>query len=118
MEVIDPRTMLLNATVNQVDAQRIRIGMKAKVHLDAYPGLEYPAHVAGINALSKTSYRRPNFKGDIDVRLKIDSIDENVISDISGSADIELASEANAVTAPRSAIFFNSPANTPFVYLQ
>ena len=116
MEVIDPRSMLLNATVNQVDAQRIRIGMKAKVHLDAYPGLEFPAHVAGINALSKTSSRRPNFKGDIDVRLKIDAIDENVISDISGSADIVLASEDNVVSVPRGAVFF--AANTPYVYVQ
>ena len=38
MQVIDPRSMLLNASVNQVDGERIRIGMKAKVHLDAYPG--------------------------------------------------------------------------------
>ena len=118
MEVIDPRSMLLNATVNQVDAERIRIGMKAKVHLDAYPGLEYPAHVAGINALSKTSYRRPNFKGDIDVRLKIDAIDENVIPDISGSADIVLSAEEKVVIVPRGAVFFSSPANTPYVYVQ
>ena len=87
MQVIDPRSMLLSATINQVDGERIRIGMKAKVHLDAYPELEFPGHVVGINALSKTSYRRPDFKGDIDVRLKIDSIDEKVIPDISGSAD-------------------------------
>ena len=111
MEVIDPRSMLLNAHVNQVDAQRIRIGMKAKVHLDAYPGLEYPAHVAGLNALSKTSYRRPDFKGDIDVRVKIDAIDENVLPDISGSADIVTGSEENAVIAPRSAIFYETHGN-------
>src|SRR5579862_2068047 len=114
MEVIDPRTMLLNATVNQVDAQRIRIGMKAKVHLDAYPGLEFPAHVAGINALSKTSYRRPDYKGDIDVRVKIDAVDENVIPDISGSADIVLAAEENVVMAPRGAVFFEQPSNAPY----
>jgi multidrug efflux pump subunit AcrA (membrane-fusion protein) len=118
MEVIDPRSMLLNATVNQVDAERIRIGMKAKVHLDAYPGLEFPARVAGINALSKTSYRRPNFKGEIDVRLKIDAIDENVIPDISGSADIVLHSEEKVAVAPRGDIFSNNSANTPYVYVQ
>ena len=117
MEVIDPSSMLLNATVNQVDAQRIRIGMKAKVHLDAYPGLEFIAHIVGVNALSKTSYRRPNFKGDIDVRLKFDHIDENVIPDISGSADVVLASEQNALVAPRESIFL-SPGGAPYIYLQ
>jgi HlyD family secretion protein len=117
MQVIDPRSMLLNASVNQVDGERIRIGMKAKVHLDAYPGLEFPGHVAGINALSKTSYRRPDFKGDIDVRVKIDAIDGNVIPDISGSADIVLASEKSTVIAPLNAIFYGDN-HAPFVYLQ
>jgi multidrug efflux pump subunit AcrA (membrane-fusion protein) len=118
MEVIDPRSMLLSATVSQVDAQRIRIGMKAKVHLDAYPGMDYPAHVVGLNALSKTSYRRPSFKGDIDVRIKIDSIDENVLPDISGSADIVLAVQEKSVVAPRAAVFGGDPAGSPYVYIQ
>ncbi len=118
MEVIDPRSMLLNASVNQVDAERIRIGMKAQVHLDAYPGLEFPAHVAGINALSKTSSRRPNFKGDIDVRVKLDGIDENVISDISGSADIVIGDEEKAVIAPLGAVFYAGSSATPYVYVQ
>jgi multidrug efflux pump subunit AcrA (membrane-fusion protein) len=118
MQVIDPRAMLLAASVSQVDGERIRIGMKARVHLDAYPALEFPAHVAGINALSKTSYRRPSFKGDIDVRLKIDAIDENVIPDISGSADVVLASEEKQVIAPLNAVFYGSANNAPSVYLQ
>ena len=118
MQVIDPRSMILNASVSQVDAQRIRIGMKAKVHLDAYPGKEYPAHVTGINALSKTSYRRPDFKGDIDVRLKLDGLDENVIPDISGSADVILDSAANAAVAPLSAVFQSGSGSAPYVYIQ
>jgi HlyD family secretion protein len=117
MQVIDPRSMLLLASVNQVDAEKIKIGMKARIHLDAYPGTEYPAHVAGINALSKTSNRRPNFKGEIDVRLKIDSIDGNVIPDISGSADIVLSLEQNTLIAPRGAIF-SSGSGTSYVYVQ
>jgi len=118
MQVIDPRSMLLNASVSQVDAQRVRIGMKAKVHLDAYPKAEFPAHVAGINALSKISYRRPNFKGDIDVRIKLDAIDENVIPDISGSADVVIENEDAAVIAPRSAIFSANAGGSPYVYVQ
>jgi HlyD family secretion protein len=118
MEVIDPRSMLLNGSINQVDAQSIKIGMKAKVHLDAYPGVEYPAHVVGLNALSKTSYRRPNFKGDIDVRVKIDSIDENVLPDISGSADILLNTEEKSLIAPRAAVFGADQGGSPYVYVQ
>jgi multidrug efflux pump subunit AcrA (membrane-fusion protein) len=118
MQVIDPRSMLLNATASQVDGELIRLGMRAHVHLDAYPGIDFPGHIAGINALSKTSYRRPNFKGDIDVRIKIDAIDDTVIPDISGSADIILGSEEKQVIAPLSAIFYDSPDNRPYVYVE
>jgi multidrug efflux pump subunit AcrA (membrane-fusion protein) len=117
MQVIDPKSMLLNGTISQVDAQQIKIGMKAKVHLDAYPNLEFPAHIAGINALSKISSRRPSFKGDIDVRVKLESIDGNVIPDISGSADVILGSEDKVVVAPRNAVFYKS-GGAPYVYVQ
>jgi multidrug efflux pump subunit AcrA (membrane-fusion protein) len=118
MEVIDPSAMMLTAKANQVDSERIRIGMKARVHLDAYPGLEFPAHVVGVNALAKPSYRRPSFMGEIDVRLKIDSIDEHVIPDISGSADVVLDSEPQTPIVPLNAIFFGAPANAPYLYLR
>lgn len=118
MEVIDPAAMLLSAKANQVDSQRIRIGMKAKVHLDGYPGLEFPGHVAGVNALAKPSYRRPNFMGEIDIRVKVDAIDAHVIPDISASADIILDEEPQVAVAPLSAVFFRGPAESPFVYLK
>ncbi len=118
MQVIDQRSMLLNATVNQVDGERIRLGMKAKVHLDAYPGMEFPGRVTGINALSQTSYRRPDYKGDITVRVKIDAVDEHVIPDISGSADVVLASEEKAAIAPLSAIYRDGSDNRPYVYVE
>ena len=38
--VVDPSSMVLNATVNQVDAERLRLGMKATVRIDAYPDVE------------------------------------------------------------------------------
>jgi multidrug efflux pump subunit AcrA (membrane-fusion protein) len=118
MEVIDPAAMLLNVKANQVDSQRIRIGMKAKVHLDAYPGLEFPGHVAGVNALAKPSYRRPSFMGEIDVRVKVDAIDAHVIPDISASADIILDEEPQVPVAPLGAIFFRGPSESPYVYLK
>jgi multidrug resistance efflux pump len=42
LSIVDPRTMILKATVNQVDAERLRLGMKAMVSLDAYPELQTP----------------------------------------------------------------------------
>lgn len=92
--------------------------MKARVHLDAYPDLEFPAHVTGVNALSKPSHRRPSFKAEIDVRLHIDATDEHVIPDISGSADVVLESEPQATVAPLSAIFAGGAGGSAYVYVQ
>ena len=47
MSIVDPSSMVLNANVNQVDSEMLRIGMKAQVKLDAYPDLQLPATVVG-----------------------------------------------------------------------
>src|SRR5262249_49759782 len=43
MSVVDTRSMVVNASANQVDVQRLRIGAKAQVRFDAYPDLVLPA---------------------------------------------------------------------------
>ena len=37
MQIVDPSSMVLNATVNQVDAERLRLGMKATIRLTRIP---------------------------------------------------------------------------------
>ena len=78
--------MVLNATVNQVDAERLRLGMRATIRLDAYPDLQLPGSLTGIGAMSKTSTFRAGFVGEIPVRLKIEKTDPRVIPDLTGSA--------------------------------
>ncbi len=94
IQVIDPKSMIVNATVNQVDAEKIRLGQTAKVHLDAYPGVEFPAHVTGIGAMTKPGLFRPQFMREVPVRLKIDASDPVLIPDISASADIVIENTA------------------------
>jgi len=108
---------VMNATVNQVDAELLRIGMKATVRFDAYPGLELPGHVYAIGAVPVAG-RRPNFMRAIPVRLKLDKTDPRVVPDLSASADVTLDSEDEAVIAPLGAVFRNDPAVQPFVFLQ
>jgi HlyD family secretion protein len=116
MSIVDPRSMILNATVNQVDAQRLRLGMKGSVKLDAYPGLEFPAMLDGIGAMAKTSTFRASFVGEIPVRLKVTGVDPRLIPDLTGSAEVVLAREQGAVLVPRAAVFFDDAG--AFVYVQ
>jgi multidrug efflux pump subunit AcrA (membrane-fusion protein) len=115
LTIVDPSSMVLNATVNQVDAEVLRLGMKATVHLDAYPDLALPGIVEGIGAMAKTSTFRANYVSSIPVRIRIEHMDSRVIPDLTGSADVVLGGEANAVVLPRAAVFEENGASFVFV---
>jgi len=116
MQIVDPSSMVLDATVNQVDAEKLRLGMKSTIRLDAYPDIQMPGTLIGIGALSKTSTFRASYVGEIPIRLKIERTDARVIPDLTGSAEIELNSERNTLLAPREAVFEEN--GNPFVFLQ
>jgi multidrug resistance efflux pump len=40
MQIVDLSSMVINATVNQVDVDNLRLGQKAHVRFDAYPDLK------------------------------------------------------------------------------
>jgi len=115
LTIVDPSSMVLNATVNQVDAERLRLGMKASVRLDAYPDVELPGSLIGIGAMSKTSTFRASYVGEIPVRIKIEKSDPRLIPDLTGSAEIVMNSENGAIVAPRAAIFDESGGSFAFV---
>jgi len=114
--IVDPSSMVLNATVNQVDAEKLRLGMKASIRLDAYPEVELPGTLQGIGAMSKTSTFRASYVGEIPIRIKIDKTDSRLIPDLTGSAEIVLNTESNTLLAPRSAVF--QEADGAYVYVQ
>lgn len=114
--IVDPRSMVLNATVNQVDAEKLRLGMKASVRLDAYADVDLPGTLIGIGAMSKTSAFRASYVGEIPVRIKIDRTDPRLIPDLTGSAEIVMDTERNTLVLPRSAIF--AEAGGQYVFVQ
>ena len=115
VQIVDPSSMVLNATVNQVDAERLRLGMKAVIHMDAYPDIEMPGTLVGIGAMAKASAFRARYVGEIPIRLKIEKMDPRVIPDLTGSAEILISSEKNTVVAPRSAVFNEEASSWVFV---
>jgi HlyD family secretion protein len=115
VQIVDPSSMVLNATVNQVDAERLRLGMKATVRMDAYPDIELPATLVGIGAMAKASTFRARYVGEIPVRLKIEKMDPRIIPDLTGSAEIVVGTEKNTLLAPRSAVFAEEAGSFMFV---
>lgn len=111
MRVVDLSKMVVSGVVNQVDSQLVRMGQRAEVRLDAYPDIVLPGKVTSISAMASSSssgFRwrsgRETYVKMVAVEVSIDAEDERVIPDLSGSADILLAEQKDALVIPRSAI--------------
>jgi len=117
MQIVDARSMVINANVSQVDVEKLRIGQKALVHFDAFPGLVLPARVHAVGSVGKSSRYRPDWIKEMAVVLKLERMDPRIIPDLSVSADIQLETEENATVVPLEAVHFDgnseSPAGTP-----
>jgi HlyD family secretion protein len=116
MFIVDPASMVLIATVNQVDAEELRLGMKATIQVDAYPDLKVPATLTGIGAMAKGSTFRQSYVSEIPIRIQVDRMDQRLIPDLTGSTEIVLQSDTNAVVVPRAAVFEET--GSTFVFLK
>jgi multidrug resistance efflux pump len=117
MQIVDPDSMVINASVNQVDSEAIQLNQKATIRLDAYPDLRLSGHIVGIGAMTKNMGQgRTEWAREVPIRLKLDQMDPRVIPDLTGSADIVLGTERQATLAPRASIFYAG--GGPFVFLR
>jgi len=118
MQIVDLRSMVINATVNQADVESLRIGQKARIRFDAYPDLELPAKVFSIGAMTKPGGFRSNFMKEIPVRLRLEKMDSRVIPDLTVSADVVVEREEQAAAmAPLESIFRDAEAK-PYVLVR
>jgi HlyD family secretion protein len=117
MSVVDPSSMVINASVNQVDVERLRIGAKARVRFDAYPDLQLPARLYSVGGVPKTGGNRVNFVKEIPVRLKLDAMDPRVIPDLSVSIDILVENEEAQTIVPLDSVF-EEGGGKPYVFVQ
>ncbi len=109
LRIVDTSSMMLDASVNQVNAELIRIGAKARVHFDAYPDLELPAEVYSIGAMPRPGGWRAEYVKEVPVTFRLLKVEPRVIPDLSASADVVLESSPQALIVPREAIFRDGP---------
>jgi len=117
-QIVDPSSMVVNASINQVDVELIRVGQKARVRFDAYPGLELPAHVTAVGAITKPGGQRAAYYKEVPIFLKLDQMDPRVIPDLSVSADIILDTAPEATIAPLASIFRDGPKSEPYAWVR
>lgn len=119
MQIVDPSSMIVNAFVNQVDVEKVRVGAKARIRFDAFPDLELPGHVFSLAAMPKSGQSaRANYLKEIPVRIRLDKMDPRVIPDLSVSVDVIVSEEEASAVVPLNSVFRDGGAQaTPYVYV-
>ncbi len=98
VKVVNPRSIQLEANVNQTESGRFRIGQTAKVKLDAFPDLPFQGKVYALGAIAVSGFRQQAYLRNIPIRVAIENQGEKLIPDLSGSADVLV--EAQTDPAP------------------
>ncbi|MEZ5402274.1 MAG: efflux RND transporter periplasmic adaptor subunit [Bryobacteraceae bacterium] len=103
VQIVDPSSLTMAASLNQVDAQLVRTGMRARIRVDAVTSVEMPGHVAAIGSIAAGTRYRPDWVRQLPIKIAPDSLDPRVFPNFSASADIVLQS-AEGLVAPRECI--------------
>ena len=96
--VADLREMKLEAGVSELEAGRLRVGMKAVISVQAKPGQTFSGQLAAI--APEVDERNRHFK--IDVRVPNDG--RTLLSGMYATARIVEATTANAILLPKEAV--------------
>ena len=118
LQIVDPRSIVVHALANQSDAELLRIGQKAHVHFDAFPGLVLPARVVSIGAFATSTGFRGSYIKQLPVRLKLLAQDPRVIPNFTVGADVVIASSPKAAILPREGIFLEGAERRPVAYVR
>lgn len=118
MTIVDPASLVVNARVNQVDVQRIRLGAPAYIHFDAYPELAMKASVDRIGAMAEQTGVSRTYVAEVPVRLRVTGRNERLTPEMSVSADVEIEPPLWAPAVAPIGALFPDRAGGAFVFLR
>lgn len=116
MSVVDPSQMEVRVDLNQVDLLKVRPGMHASMHLDAYPGIELGATLEDLSPLGHNGQFTDTIRV-FSARFSVQGTDPKLLPDLSAALDLDLGSAENALVVPRQSVVFDSE-NHPFVWVE
>jgi HlyD family secretion protein len=101
MQVVNPATMQVRVLANQEDFPRLRAGEIAKVRLDAYPELVFPAQVEQLAPIGESGSFSDKVR-QFAVIVSIQGNDPKLMPDLSAAVDVDLKGSGAADSATRS----------------
>ena len=115
MQVVDTGSMQLDASINQSEAELVRIGQTADLCFDAFPGLALNGRVESVGALAVGGRRVNYYVRRIPVRIAIEEANTRVIPDLTASADIQIGEPVDGILLPREAVHETDGKNVVYV---
>jgi len=117
-QIVDPKTINVQAKVNQADIEMLSVGIPVRVRFDAFPGLELGGKLGAIGALAVSPGRQSEHLREVPVTVKLNETDPRLIPNLSVSADIVLDRAEDAPIVPLEGIFQEPDSGQPFVYVR
>jgi multidrug efflux pump subunit AcrA (membrane-fusion protein) len=99
LEVVDTSRMEVQTEVNETDVLRLRAGLHAKLHLDAYPDISLPAVLSTLAPLGREG-RYATSVHTFEASFEVQGSDPRLMPDLSAAVDVELDSIPDAVVVP------------------
>jgi len=115
LQVVDPSQMEVRVELNQVDLLKVRPGMKAQMHLDAYPGLTLAATLEELSPLGHQGQFSEVVRS-FTARFSVQGTDPRLLPDLSAALDADLGSQKKALVVPCQSI--GNENNHSFVWLK
>ena len=103
MQVVNPSSMQVRAQINQIDFPFLQPGQPARIHLDAYPQMEFTGKLERLSAIGTPSGMSPKMRT-FQCIFSIRGSDPKLMPDLSAAVDVELERRPNALVAPRDAV--------------
>lgn len=100
-QIVDTSEIYFDTDIDEADIGKIKIGLRAKITLDADEDTVYEGSIAQIFPQTKTTTSGATV---VTVRIKLDTFSTNFINGLSGEAAIILKSVKNATTIPLEAL--------------
>jgi len=109
--VVDLSGLKFTAEVDEADIDRVKVGMKSTITLDAFPGDEFVTTVTRLNPAAQSTATGGTIFA---VELELSETGKDILIGMKGDATIEVSSRGAAITVPVEALF--SEGGTDYVY--
>ena len=104
LKIVNPSSMQVEGTINQSDSSEFRVGQKAVIALDAFPGVRLDGSIYSIGALAVGGFRQNYYIRSVPIKVSVRGTDSRLIPDLSASMDIAVEEAEHATLLPVEAI--------------